>query len=66
MFLGMRKKVIITIWLNRDGNENALIIAIDVDSQTNNQSRRSFCFDPSKNHEALDLYLSYSWTVAVI
>jgi hypothetical protein len=28
--------------------------------------RTGFFFDPSKNHEAVDLYLPYSWTVAVI
>jgi hypothetical protein len=62
----MRQEVIITIWPKRDDNNRVLIIAIDVDPQTAEQPGGAFFFDPSINHEVLDLYSSCSWTVAVI
>jgi hypothetical protein len=62
----MRREVIITFWPNRDDNNHVLIITTGVELQTNERSGQAFLFDPSKNHEALDPYLSCSWTVAVI
>jgi hypothetical protein len=66
VILLMRKEIIINIWPNRDNNDHILIITIDVDSQADERSASAFLFDPSKNHEALDLYLSRSWTVVLI
>jgi hypothetical protein len=37
----MRKEVIIVIWPNRGNNDHDLIIAIDVDSQTDERSGRA-------------------------
>jgi hypothetical protein len=56
----------VTIWPNRDDSDHVLVITIEVDSRMGDRSGRAFCFDPSKNHEALDLYLSCSWTADVI
>jgi hypothetical protein len=66
MILLTGKEVIMDIRQNRDDNNHVSIIAIGVDSQTDEWSGRPSFFDLTKNPEALDLYLWYSWTVAVI
>jgi hypothetical protein len=44
----MIKEIIIIIRPNRDDNNHALIIAIDVDSQTDERSGRAFALIPRK------------------
>jgi hypothetical protein len=55
-----RKEIIITLWPNRNDNDRVSIFTIDVDLQADERSERAFVCDPSKNHEALVLYLPCS------
>jgi hypothetical protein len=58
-----RTEVIMNIRWNRDDDGYILIITIDVDSQRTGDPDEPFLY-PWKNHEALDLQLSYSCSVA--